>query len=118
MHGTDQLETRHIFIDTSIFVGANFHYESSTFKQLSTLAIENYLSIYLTPITVREVKAKIQDRVQDAHRAVQKCKQEAMVLRHLPNDTFRGLFTDVDVKTVAETLIGAELPHINAEGVG
>lgn len=105
MHGTDQLETRHIFIDTSIFVGANFHYESSTFKQLSTLAIENYLSIYLTPITVREVKAKIQDRVQDAHRAVQKCKQEAMVLRHFPNDTFRGLFTDVDVKTVAETLI-------------
>lgn len=105
MHGTEQLETHHIFIDTSIFVGANFHYESSTFKQLITLASEKYLFIYLTPITISEVKAQIQKRIQDAHRAVQRCKKEAMVLRHLPNDTFRGLFADFDVKTVAETLI-------------
>src|SRR5687767_11426632 len=104
MQGTDQLETRHIFIDTSIFVGANFHYDSSTFKQLITLASERYLSISLTPITISEVKANIQERVQDAHRAIQKCKKEAMVLRHLPNDTFKALFTDFDVKTVAETL--------------
>jgi hypothetical protein len=105
MQGTDQLETRHIFIDTSIFVGANFHYESSTFKQLITLASEKYLSIYLTPITIREVKANIHERVQAAHRAVQKCKKEAMVLRHLPEDTYRGLFTDFDAGTVAETLV-------------
>ena len=105
MQGTDQLETRHIFIDTSIFVGANFHYDSSTFKQLITLASEKYLYIYLTPITINEAKANIQERVQDAHRAIQKCKKEAMVLRHLPDDTFKVLFTDFDVKTVAEALI-------------
>ena len=77
----------------------------STFKQLITLASEKYLYIYLTPITISEVKANVQERVQDAHRAIQKCKKEAMVLRHLPDDTFKGLFTDFDVKTVAETLL-------------
>src|SRR5687768_3708720 len=104
MQGTEQLETRHIFIDTSIFIGANFHYESSTFKQLITLVRENYLFIYLTPITIREVKANIHERVESAHRAIQKCKKEAMVLRHLRNDSFKGLFIDFDSATVEESL--------------
>lgn len=105
MQGTVRLETRHVFIDTSIFVAANFRYESSTFKQLITLASESYLHVYLTPITIREVKSKIHDRVEAAHRAVQKCRKEAMVLRHLPNDTFKGLFTDFETGTVEESLI-------------
>lgn len=105
MQDTDQLETRHIFIDTSIFVGANFHYQSSTFRQLITLARESYLFVYLTPITIGEVKANIHDRVESAHRAVQKCKKEAMVLRHLPDDTYKGFFIDFDVKAVEESLI-------------
>ncbi|HET6978755.1 MAG TPA: PIN domain-containing protein [Pyrinomonadaceae bacterium] len=105
MQGSDQLHTRHVFIDTSIFVAANFHYETSTFKQLRTLAREEYLHIYLTPITIREVKANIHDRVQSAHRAVQKCKREAMVLRHLPHNPYEALFTDLDTGTVADALI-------------
>lgn len=105
MQGADQLETRHIFIDTSIFVGANFHYESSSFKQLITLARESYLLIYLTPITIREVKSKIHERVETAHLALQRCKKEAMVLRHLPADTYKALFTDFDTRTVEESLI-------------
>lgn len=105
MQGSDQLETRHIFIDTSIFIAANFHYQSSTFRQLITLARESYLFVYLTPITIGEVKANIHDRVESAHRAVQKCKKEAMVLRHVPGDTYKGLFIDFDVKAVEESLI-------------
>lgn len=105
MLGTDQLETRHIFIDTSIFVGANFHYESSAFKQLITLARESYLLVYLTPITIREVKAKIHERVDAAHHAIQKCRKEAMVLRHLPNDTYLVLFKDFEARTVEATVI-------------
>jgi hypothetical protein len=105
MQASDQLETRYIFIDTSMFVGANFHYESSTFKQLITLASESYLFIYLTPITIREVKANIRERVEAAHRAVQKCKKEAMVLRHLPNDTYKALFQDFDAGNIEDSLI-------------
>jgi hypothetical protein len=105
MSGTDQLKTRHVFIDTSIFVGANFHYGSSSFKQLITLARENYLFIYLTSITIREVKAKIRERVETAHHAVQRCRKEAMVLRHLPNNNFEALFKDFDAGTIENTLV-------------
>lgn len=105
MQGIVRLETRHVFIDTSIFVASNFHYESSPFKQLITLARENYLSIYLTPITIREVKAKIHDRVAAAHHALQKCRKEAMVLRHLPNDTYKELFTEFDAAKAEQSII-------------
>ena len=105
MQGTDQLETRHIFIDTSIFIAANFHYQSSTFRQLVALASESYLFVHLTPVTVGEVKANIRERVEAAHRAVQKCKKEAMVLRHLPGDTYKGLFVDFAAGDVERSLV-------------
>lgn len=105
MQSTDQLKTRYIFIDTSIFVAANFHYQSSTFRQLVVLARESYLFVHLTPITIGEVKANIHERVEAAHRAVQKCKKEAMVLRHLPGNTYKGLFIDFDAAVVEQSLV-------------
>ena len=55
-----------VFLDTAVFICANFDYKSARFKSLMTLASTGRIEVFLTELTLREIEANIRSRVDDA----------------------------------------------------
>ncbi|MDE0373995.1 MAG: PIN domain-containing protein [Rhodospirillales bacterium] len=53
-------------MDTNVFVNENFDYRSRRFRSLVSLASDDIVNVFLTDITVREIKAQLQERVAKA----------------------------------------------------
>lgn len=90
------METRNIFIDTSIFIKQNYNYRSSVFENLVRLAKQQKAFLFLTDITVREIKAHIESDVSDAANASSKFKNKAKILKNLDKSPFIEIFQDID----------------------
>lgn len=78
-----EIKTHNIFIDTSIFVEANFQFESPIFEKLVELVQEKKTAIYLTEITVDEIKANIRSEIQTADAALNSFKSKGKILRNV-----------------------------------
>lgn len=88
------LQTRNIFIDTSIFVGANFALGSEVFKSLIILTQKNSVGVKLTDITVKEIRANIRESVQSVEQALKPFRNKARILRNLSEPRYKWLFGD------------------------
>jgi hypothetical protein len=91
------LERVNIYLDTTVFKTANFHYDTVTFKQLIALAKRGKAVIHLTTITMCEVQAHIRRDVEKAVSAIRHSRKEARILRNIQDEKFYWLFQDVDV---------------------
>jgi hypothetical protein len=88
------LRTRNVFINTSIFVGANFALDSEVFKSLATLTQKNSVVVKLTDVTVNEIKANISESAQSSAQALKPFRKEARILRNLVDPKYEWLFRD------------------------
>ena len=88
------LETRNIFIDASIFIGKNYNYRNTDFEQLSRLAQSNQANVFVTDITIREVKAHIETDISTAISALKKFQKETKVrvLKTLTTHQLKNFF--------------------------
>ena len=68
------LKTRNIFIDTQTFVANNF-FENENFKRLSKFGELETIKIYLTEITVNEIKSNIKEDLQNAQNEINRFKK-------------------------------------------
>lgn len=85
-----------IYLDTTVFKNANFHYNSQVFKQLITLAEKEKLRLFLTSITIREVESHIRRDVIKAISTIKNCRKEARILRNIDDASYKWLFEDID----------------------
>ena len=77
------LESKNVFIDTSLIVKNNFQFTFGRLQQLRDLAKSKRISIYLSDIVVQEVRKKIKEKVEEAERGYKKFRKEAMILKNL-----------------------------------
>lgn len=98
------METRNIFIDASIFIGQNYNYQSAVFENISRLAKDVQASVFVTDITIQEVKANIEEDISKATQASSKFKKDARVLRNVESSPYREFFADIDESVVLEDL--------------
>lgn len=61
---------RNIFLDTAVFVEAKFNYSSKRFRDVASFGARGLIQVLLTDITVREIKAKLEEAVEQAFPAV------------------------------------------------
>ena len=61
---------RNIFLDTAVFVEANFNYSSKGFRDIASFGARGLIQLLLTDITVREIRAKLEEAVKHAFPAV------------------------------------------------
>ena len=61
---------RNIFVDAAVFVEANFNYSSKRFRDIASLGAHGRIRVLLTDVTVREIRAKLEEFVRDAFPAV------------------------------------------------
>lgn len=98
------METRNIFIDASIFIGQNYNYKSTVFENIVRLAKASQAKVFLTDITIREIRAHIEKDVSKAIQASSKFKKDAKVLRNIKGTPFEEIFQEIDETKVIESL--------------
>ena len=57
---------RNIFLDTAVFVEANFNYSSKRFRDIASFGARGLIQVLLTDVTVREIRAKLKEAVKRA----------------------------------------------------
>ena len=63
---------RNIFLDTAVFVEANFNYSSTGFRNITSFGARGLIQVLLTDVTVREIGARLEEAVKDAFPAVKR----------------------------------------------
>jgi PIN domain len=61
------LLSRNLIIDTQYFINKSFDFESTELNSLSELAKKNYVAVFITDITDREIKKKIYEEISITH---------------------------------------------------
>ena len=77
------LQTHWVFLDTEVFVAHRFMFESGSLKRFADLSAAGSLHLVITETTVREVKKKIEDHVQETCELIEKKLAGAPALRAL-----------------------------------
>lgn len=98
------LATRHVFIDTSIFVQQKFQWHSGHLKRLESLANAGKIYIHLTSITVNEIEKKIFESLNEALRSLKNFRKEATILSNISEPSFMAVFSRIDRNAIYETL--------------
>lgn len=98
------METRNIFIDASIFIGQNYNYKSAVFENLRRLVSEGNANVYVTDITIREVRSHIVEDVSKAIQAKNKFQKDARIFRNIDEAPFEEFFHEVNEASAIETL--------------
>lgn len=79
------LVTPHIALDAQIFYGENFNFQSRRFQELKAHASHGRLKLYVTDISVREVRAGVKKRVSQALKAFKDARVDAQILKNVPS---------------------------------
>ena len=88
----DGLQTRHVFLDACVFVKSNFDFESKSFVAFATMASQGRVHVPLTTITAKEVVKNVSEALQEAERAMKKCRSDARILRNIDRADVASLF--------------------------
>ena len=91
-----ELRARNVFIDTCIFREMGFHFGSSRFETLVSLARDDKVSVKTADIIIREVKAQIAAEVNRARRIVAEAGEKAPFLLRSTESPLKGLYAQVD----------------------
>lgn len=99
------LKTRNVFLDTSVFCNANFSAESRALAQLEDFAKHGQVKLFITDVTIREMRQQIAEHVSAASRSFRKAWQSAHILRNVPDlNYFEIMHFDPDSMTKTITL--------------
>lgn len=90
------METRFVFIDSSIIIGQNYNYRGAAFESLLRLSGSGQACVIVSDIVVREVQAHIAADVSRASQASTKFRKDARVLRNLGSTSYSDMFAEID----------------------
>ncbi|WP_010664680.1 PIN domain-containing protein [Marinilabilia salmonicolor] len=81
------LKTRNIFIDTQAFVANNF-FENKNLRRLAEFGNKETINIYLTEITINEIKSNIKEELLNAQNEINQFKKsisgKSKILKNVP----------------------------------
>lgn len=102
----NELLTRNVFIDTSIFVSENFNVKGTKFDSLASLAQEGRVFIKSSDITFREIICNIEESVETAEKAIKKAKTEGRILRNLGSkSSYQTIFAEFPSTKIVATFM-------------
>jgi hypothetical protein len=94
------LKTRNVFIDTESFDAANLNFDSTPLIELIRLAQADFIRVFLTTITVGEVRAHISERIHEGSQNLKRFRKEGRILKNV--SACASIFSDFDVKGAIE----------------
>lgn len=100
----DGFKALNVFVDSSVFIGKNYRYEHPSFVALKDAVLEGRANLLITDVTIKEVKAHIDDDVSNSSQALKKVRGAAKILRNIPTLGDSAIFNDIDRASVSEQL--------------
>jgi predicted nuclease of predicted toxin-antitoxin system len=82
-----QLPSTNIFLDTEVFVAANYNCQSERFKTIIAYAKTHDIKVFITDVVDREMRARIASAVDHAYDSLAKVRDGTRVLNN--DDDFR-----------------------------
>src|SRR4051812_22612966 len=73
------LQTKNVLLDTQVFISNNFNFESRACKKIAELVAEDRAKVFVTEVTVREVKKRIKTQLVGAQTYIARAKKEARI---------------------------------------
>jgi hypothetical protein len=98
------LETRNIFIDTGYFDSTNYDFEKTALKELVKHVKNGKAKVFLTSVTVGEMRAHLNRGVKEANTALKKFRKEGQILYNIPELPIHGAFVKLDTQDVTRRL--------------
>lgn len=99
------LKSRNVFLDTEVFEASNFNFSSKSLSELLRLAQVNFVSVFLTSITVGEVHAHIAEKIDEASGKLKKFRnEEGRILQNVSG--YEAISAKVDRKKCVEEIKG------------
>jgi hypothetical protein len=83
----------YVFLDTDVFLHENFDYDSPRLASLTSLAASDRIQVFLTDLTVREVRANLLKAIDDA---VASMARPHPILRHSTQRAVKQLFIPLE----------------------
>jgi predicted nucleic acid-binding protein len=121
------MEASNVFIDTSIFISKNYHFEGNDFQSLIRLSKEDKINVFTTNITLQEIRSHLAEDTEKAIQEIQKTRNKAKILRNFIELPLGGIFEDIDpnlykdkLREKFETFIkncGIKIVNNNAEDI-
>jgi len=102
---SEQLETRNVFIDTSIFVSKNYSFGSSIFQAIISLSKRKQIFLKLPDITVREIQANIEKEVKSLEKKIEKFRKDLRVLRNVEECPLSAIFNPFDLDQIKTEIL-------------
>ena len=106
------IKTSNIFLDTEVLVEANFNYNSPRLVSLADLASGGRIRVFLTDLTVREIRSNIKEAVERAVTA-----RPQAILRNSSLPQVKALFNALDAAEVKKDLFVQLDDFINKAGI-
>ena len=90
------LKTPYVFLDTTVFDAANFSYISRALGALADLAAGERVHVFVSDITLREVKSHVLEKVDESIHAQRKFESKARILRNSVENAVSNRFEKLD----------------------
>lgn len=94
-----------VFLDTSVYVSTNYAFEGPLFSALRMRIENNQVQLGITPITVKEVEARIRTGVSEAQDILEKAKKKAFILRNSQAVSISSTFLPWNKQELEDELI-------------
>jgi hypothetical protein len=96
---------RNIFLDTQVFKTNNFNFESKPLQLLNRRAADHRVSVYITDVVDREVRARVRREVEESKTWYNRLRREARILLSAKGTPFHGLAKSLDADAAVESIL-------------
>ncbi len=83
-----------VFIDTSVFISANYDINSKIFTDLKSYCKDGRIQLFICDITISEIDSNITKNTIEAGSIIKKFCNKARILRNLSSEKFKGIFDE------------------------
>lgn len=98
------MDTKFVYIDSSIFVEKNFNFSGREFEALMKFAKDEKISLIIPSITVDEVESNIKKEIEISIQSIKKLRRNAKVLRNFSEYPISHIFDLKDENSYKDIL--------------
>ncbi|MBP3142214.1 PIN domain-containing protein [Aliivibrio fischeri] len=100
----EALESRFVFVDTSIYQSKNFQFHQYSLGRFNELCSERAINLLMSPVVEQEVRSHLLAQGTEAARHVKEFKKTIKILRNLPDLEQYSIFSELSKETINELL--------------
>lgn len=101
-----ELQTRLVFIDTSVYENKNYQFGQYALGRLQELVEEEKIHLLITDVTRNEIDSHLRKKSKESASKIKKIQSEAMFLRNTPDLDCHGIFTNVKDVDIYDVISG------------